>query len=71
MRNFCRTIFLLYRAIVKPLCYKKWDPIWRLLFVCSVISKHDFVSDFIVVVNSVPILADIMFINLRLLSLTY
>ena len=49
----------------------KWSLIWRFVFVCSVISEYDFISDIIGVVNLVYIFADIVFINLSLLSLTY
>ena len=37
----------------------------------GVISDHDVTSNFIVVVNSMSIFVDIIFINLRLLSPTY
>ena len=39
--------------------------------VCIIINEHEFISDFVVVVNSITILADIIFINFILLSLTY
>ena len=35
------------------------------------ISEHDVISDFIVVVNFISIFADVIFMNLRLLLLTY
>ena len=38
---------------------------WRFVFVWSVVTGHTFISENIVVVNSVSIVADIIFINLR------
>ena len=37
-------------------------------FLCSVISEHDVISDFIVVVKSMSIFADIIFINFSAFS---
>ena len=41
------------------------------VFVCSVVSEHDFISDFIVIFNSMFILVGVVSINLRLFLLTY
>ena len=57
-------------ANIPTLIYHKWCLIWSFLFECSVFSEHEFVFNFIVVVNSFYIFADIIFINLCLLSLT-
>ena len=69
--NFCRTTLQIYRSIGTTLFYHKWALIWRFKFICSVFSEHDVISKFIVIVNYMFILADVTFINLRLLSLTY
>ena len=52
------------------MCYHKWACIWSFIFVCGVLSEHGVTSNFIFVLNSMSILADIIFINLLLL-LTY
>ena len=62
MPNFCRTILYIYRAVGKTLCYHKCALIWSLLFLCSVVTEHEFISDFIVVVNSIYISANISLI---------
>ena len=51
--------------------YHKWSLIWHFIFVFSAVIEHDCISDFIVVVKLVSIFADIIFIHLRLFSLTY
>ena len=45
--------------------------LWSFIFVCIVISEHEFISDIIVVVKLVSIFTDIIFNNLCLVSLTY
>ena len=62
---------IIYSTIVTKLRYHKWPVIWCFVFVYRIISEHDFISDFIVVVNSFIIFADIIFINLSLIYLTY
>ena len=72
---------ILYLISVVPICndtmalvtsrYHKRPRIWRFIVVCSVFSENDIISDFIVVVNSMSIFADVIFINLRLIFLTY
>ena len=37
----------------------------------SIINEHDFISNVVVVVNSFTIFADIIFVNLHLIFLTY
>ena len=51
--------------------YNKWALKWRFIFLCSVFSENDVFSDFIAIVKYMFIFADIIFINLRLLYLTY
>ena len=46
-------------------------PYMDFLFVRWIINKHGVISDFVVVVNSITILADIIFIILSLLLMTY
>ena len=58
-------------AIDKTLCYHKRDLIWRFIFVCSVVKEHEFISDFIFIVNYMFILAGVISINLRLFLLMY
>ena len=69
--NFYRTKLYIYRAIGKTLCYHKMAFIWRFIFLCSVVSEHDFISAFIVIFNSMFILAGVISINFRLVLLTY
>ena len=69
--NFYRTTLLCDRSIVPTLCYHKCYHIWIFIFVCSIISEHDFISDFALVVNSFIIFTYIIFINFRLILLTY
>ena len=50
-RIYCTT--LLYERVIGPtLCYQEWALIWSFIFACSIISEHDFISNFVVVVNS-------------------
>ena len=69
--NFYRTTLLCDRSIGPTLCYYKCDIIWSFIFVCSIISEHDFISDFVLVFNSFIIFKYIISIYFRLLSLTY
>ena len=71
MPNLYQTIFYCECAIGTTPRDHKWAIIWRFIFVCSVVIEHDFISDFIVVVNSFSIFTDIIFINLRLVFLKY
>ena len=71
IRNLCRTILWCYCAIGKTLRYYKRSFIWRFIFVCSMVSERDSISDFIVIVNSMFILSGGIYIDLRLFSLTY
>ena len=71
MPNDYPTVLYCDHAIDPTPRYHKWDITWSFMFVCSVINEHDFISDFIVVLNWFSIFEDIIFINLRLLSLTY
>ena len=43
----------------------------RFIFVCIVVSENDVISNFIFIVNSMLILAGVIFINSRLFLLTY
>ena len=49
--NLCCKILWIYRDVGKTLFYHKWYLIWPFIFVCSVISDHDVISHFTVVVN--------------------
>ena len=69
--NFYRNTLLCDRAIGLILSYHKWDLIWSFIFVCSIISEHDFISDFVLVFNCFIIFKYIIFINFRVLLLTY
>ena len=69
--NFYCTTLLCDRAIDPTLRYHKWDLIWSFIFVCSIISEHEFISDFVLVFNSFIIFTYIIFINFRLILLTY
>ena len=71
MPNFYLTTLLCDGAIGSTLCYHKCPVIWRLIFLCSVISEYDLISNFVVMVNSFTIFVDIIYINLRLLLMTY
>ena len=71
MPNFYRTILYIYHAIGKSPHYHKWALICRLIYLLSMVSEPDFISNIIVVFNSVSIFADILFIYLWMLSLTY
>ena len=71
MPNFYFTTLQCDRAIVPTLGYNKWTIIWCFVSVCRLISEHEFISDFVVVVKYFTIFVDIIFIILRLLSLTY
>ena len=73
-----RTLYLIfkepnvkYTVRLEILYYQKWVLIWRFIFVRSVISKNDFISNFIIVVNSIYIFEYIIFIDLCLLLMTY
>ena len=68
---FYYTTLLFGCAIGPKLYYQKWALIWSLIYVCGMIIDHEFISNFLVVVNCFIIFTDIIFINLRLLSLTY
>ena len=57
--------------LVKKLCYHKKAFIWHFIFVCSVVSEHDFISNFIVIVNSMFILSGVISIGLRLFLPSY
>ena len=70
MINLYHTTLSCDCSIDSTLRYHKCPFVWRFIFVCSVISEHDFISNFLVMVNSFVIFADIIFINLHLLSLT-
>ena len=59
--KFCRTILQCERSIGPTLIYFKWSLIWSFMFVFSMISEHDFISNLIVVVNPFYIFADIIF----------
>ena len=67
--NLCYTIFQLYRVIGKTLGYHKRSHIWRFIFLRSFSGEHKVISNFIVVVNSISIFADVIFIDLCLLLL--
>ena len=69
--NFCRAILYIYRDIGKMLCYQKKAVIWRLVFLYSVIIEHDVISECIVIVNAMFILAGVISINLCLFFLMY
>ena len=69
--NFFRTTLYCDRAIGTTLCYTKLALIWSFIFVCSMIIEHDFISNFLVIVNSFTIFADIIFLNFSLILLTY
>ena len=69
--NFYCTTLSCDCAIGSTLRYQKWALIWSFIFVCSIISENDFISDFVVAVNSFIIFTHIIFINFLLLSLTY
>ena len=71
MINFFRNILQFDRAIGPTLLHHKWSLIWRFIFVCRMIIYHEFISNFIVVVNLFYIFADVIFIDLRLPSLAY
>ena len=71
MPNLYWTLLYCDFAICPTPYYHKWALIRRLILVYSVIIEHNFTSNFIVVVNSVSIFADVIFINLRLLFLMY
>ena len=69
--NFYCTILYYDCAIGPTLHSHKLYLIRRFIFLCSVIIEHDFISDFTFVVDSFYIFTDIIFINLRLIFLTY
>ena len=69
--SFCWTILYIYHANGKIPHYHKWALIWSFVFVCIAVTDNDFISDFIDVVNSVSIFADIIFIDLCLIFLMY
>ena len=71
IRNLGRTIFSIYRAIGKTLCYYKRAFIWRFMLVYSVVSEHYFVYDYIIIVEPIFILLGVIFINLYLFLMTY
>ena len=56
----------IFHAIGKTLCYHKKDIIWRLIFVCTVFSENEFISNFIVIVNSMFILLSVISIGFRI-----
>ena len=75
MRRILYIIFIeTYCNITVPLVkhgfITKW-PYMEFHILCSVVKEHDFISDFIVKVNSMFILAGVISINLRLFLLTY
>ena len=70
MPNLYRTTFHCDFTIGTTPRYQKWPIILCFIIVCSVISEHDFISNFIVMVNSFSIFTDIVFIDLHLLALT-
>ena len=47
------------------------DRYTKFYLLCIIISEHDFISNFVVVVKYFVIFADIIFINLRLLNPPY
>ena len=49
----------------------KWSLIWCFIFESSTITKREFISDFVVVVNYFIIFVYIIFIDLRLIFLIY
>ena len=71
MPNFYWTVLHCDRSVGPKPRYHKWALMKSFIFVFSVIIKHDFISDFIVVVNSFSIFADIFLIYLSLLFLEY
>ena len=71
MHIFYRTTLQCDHSISPTLSYIKLAFIWGFIFESSVISNNDFISDSVVVVKSFTIFADIIFINLRLISLTH
>ena len=73
---------LLYLIYIAPHCkftmtlvihcfIKKRDLKWCSIFVCSVFSEYGVISDFIVILNSALIIEGVIFIDLRLILLTY
>ena len=52
MPKFSRAILQCNRSIGLTLFYHKQSLIWLFIFVYSIIIEHDFISDFIVMVNS-------------------
>ena len=69
--DFCCTNSSWDRAIGPTLPYHKWAHIWCFIFLCNVFCENDNISDFIVVVDSMSLFLDVIYINLRLLLLTY
>ena len=51
MPNLYWTTLECDRDIGPTLCYHKCPIIWSLIFVCGIVSEHEFISNFIVVVN--------------------
>ena len=67
----CITLFCNFNfEIDKKIYYHKWALIWRFVFLCSVVSEYDIISNFIVVIKSMSILGNFIFIYLRLIFLT-
>ena len=62
--------YKIYCDIGKTLCYHKKAFIRNLICVCSVVSENEFISDFIVIFNSMFVLLGVISINLRLFFLT-
>ena len=71
MPNYYRTTLPCNHNIVPTLCYHKWAVIWSFVFLSIIISAHDFISNFVAVVNSFIIFAGVIFINLCLILMTY
>ena len=67
MSNLFRTTLQCDFAIGPRLFYNKWAFIRRFIYLGIIISEHDFISKFIVMVKSFTISTDIIFIDLRLL----
>ena len=76
--NFYRNILQCDCAIGPTMSDLKWSPIWSFIFESSIINEHDFICGFIVFIFDLSvvfryftILLDVIFINLRLILLTY